>query len=753
VKPGSLYRVDLRRLALSKFTWAAAILSLCGPALGLLGFFRGYGSALASNQYILNPLNAATVSGALVWAVLSLLEADRVSRNKTDVLIDAIAPPAAMAVVRLASVITLSALVCILCFLVYLPYTIVKMDYLFSFTLYARSFIAVMLPTWWISILIACALYQITKRLELAGLLFAVCVYFSFSRFVANDFFPRWLNPLIVTYSDGFSSLHYLRIAFYTRVMWLFLAGGFWTLSLLCVRRFQKNLAGSFLQNFKQYAGVKKVYTPAVSAALLVIGILLWTVQPFVDHGSVDSGFRFSDEAVNKVFNSDSANNTVASNFTYRITALPATGQINGLMEYTISEPGSKEISIWINCGYKVRGITYGDKAIDFKTGMEVLLDSRRTWFTLPESASLNGGGQILRIEFHGYPTMLRCFLPYSWGQEITRQNVSLTNGATVQSVTGISAPETSTFRLVLPVGLQPIVNHKMMSDFKNNNNGTMTWTTEIQSPPSRSPSIWLAAASYKTETFHAGGIDIDFIYRKKYEKIMKEYSNTGARADVFNYCTEHFGSLKWAGDRNLMMLQRSEISGGGNAGPGWVEWSEYIFTPGNLNDPFKGANASEVFVHEIIHQWWGGLGVSCGYEWEGNGLWSEEGLTVYSTYRLLKDKYGEEYAGKNYIDVWQAAVDIQERSFYYRNPEYLDRLPERYRAGLADGFRSTNLYARMPLMILKAQQLVGGEEKMDEILREVQEEYAGTGTAFTYEAFLERCGLTEEDLKIDKNS
>jgi hypothetical protein len=52
-----------------------------------------------------------------------------------------------------------------------------------------------------------------------------------------------------------------------------------------------------------------------------------------------------------------------------------------------------------------------------------------------------------------------------------------------------------------------------------------------------------------------------------------------------------------------------------------------------------------------------------------------------------------------------------------------------------------------MPLMILKAERLVGGEERMDEILREVQKEYAATGIDFTYQDFLKYCGLNEKDL------
>jgi hypothetical protein len=232
----SLYYIELRRLALSKYTWIAAALSLCGPLFGYPPFVLS-GATLTTSIYIVNPILKGTQIGALLWALLALLETDRVYRAKTDVLVDAVASPVRMALARVAALTTLAAVACAICLLAYLPYTIVKMDYLFNFGLYAASFFIVMLPTWWVSILLASALYQITRRIELAGLLYGACAYISLSRFVYSDFFARWLNPLILTYSDGFSSLYFLRIAFYTRVLWLCLSGGLYAFSLMFVYR------------------------------------------------------------------------------------------------------------------------------------------------------------------------------------------------------------------------------------------------------------------------------------------------------------------------------------------------------------------------------------------------------------------------------------------------------------------------------------------------------------------------------------
>ena len=136
----------------------------------------------------------------------------------------------------------------------------------------------------------------------------------------------------------------------------------------------------------------------------------------------------------------------------------------------------------------------------------------------------------------------------------------------------------------------------------------------------------------------------------------------------------------------------------------------------------------------------------------DSDGLWSAEGLTVYSTYRLIKEKYGELYANQYYVDDWKRCVDEQDRNFYNRHPEYLEKLPESYQELIRVSNSDINYYKRMPLMILKAEELVGGEEKMDEILSKMYSDYNNVAEQYlvSYKTFLDYCGLTEEDLKLD---
>ena len=167
-----------------------------------------------------------------------------------------------------------------------------------------------------------------------------------------------------------------------------------------------------------------------------------------------------------------------------------------------------------------------------------------------------------------------------------------------------------------------------------------------------------------------------------------------------------------------------------------------------HLSNADKGAGTGEVMIHELVHQWWG-LGNMFDVS-DPNGSWSAEGLTVYTTYRIVKELYGEDYAQEYYVDQWQRAVDDYYLDFYVRNPDYLDALPVDKQLEITDNLTYVRQYCEMPLKILKAEALVGGEEAMDQILnglfnRELDPMYP----YLTYQEFLNACGLTEEDLNL----
>lgn len=730
----SLYRVELRRLFLSKRIWLTVVLCLCTPLLGYT-VYKTSAEGVAANTYIANPVIAAGLAGAVIWALITILELDRKRHSGTEAMTDSAVSPTALAAARVMALSTISGMAAVLCALFYLPYTMVKMEYLFSLGFYCENYAILVLPTWWISILFAEGLYQIAGRVEAAGVLYAVLVYFNFSKISAYSF-RMWISPWVITYSDGFKSLWPLRIEFYTKMIWLCFAVGLWLLSLLCLRKYQKSLLASFL------LGLKKVHLPLLSVAFFLGGALLWKYQPFIDHGPMewitaeDESWR--DGTLELSGRISSAKHSIVTH--------PVLGTVSGRSEYSFIYSEEADTYFKLNPGYKVKSITYGDEAVEFRTVDDDMNGMRTTYFSLP--AAWN---QTLVIEYGGMPTQARSFTGMV-RDTVDKEYISLD----IRSLT----PNMEYFfnlagciisiDFTIPDQLTPYLNFSLMTEFTDNQDGTRTWTAWNMGDSSR----WAAvrdfiAGKYQTDTVTAADMEIDFTYGETYSAAVKEYDAAQAIADVFDYCTVHYGSCGFGGTNNRLLLQqRSAMRMSGFAHSGVSTFFETSLSPTTLSDPDKGASATEVFIHEIIHQWWGGLGLNIAEE---NSLWSAEGLTVYSTYRLVKEKYGELYANQYYVEEWKKHVEGQNRNFYNRHPEYLEMLPEDYRAGLRIANRGVNLYSRMPLMILKAEELVGGEENMDEILHQMFEDrYEYQQKYFTFQDFLDRCGLTEEDLRLE---
>ena len=244
-----------------------------------------------------------------------------------------------------------------------------------------------------------------------------------------------------------------------------------------------------------------------------------------------------------------------------------------------------------------------------------------------------------------------------------------------------------------------------------------------------------------------AGGITIEFYYGRKHQAVMEAAGAADAVRTVVDYCTGHYGELSFlAGDR--LRLIQSRVSGGGYAANGASLLDEADFTAKNLNDAGKGAASGEVMIHELVHQWWG-LGNMFDPS-DASGAWSAEGLTVYTTYRIVKELYGGEYALENYVKKWQEAVDDYEQNFYVRHPEYLEMLPAEKRLEITNRLSYVRKYCEMPLKILKAEQLVGGEAAMDRILNGLFNREPDPAYPYlSYQEFLDACGLTEEELNL----
>ena len=727
MKTLKLFPLELGRLLQSRLTWLIVLLTVLSPAAGLV-LYRPATSTTMLSLYLANPAMAGGVAGGVLFGVLTVYELDRVSRSRADVLMDAAVSPLTMALTRLLALLAAAVGTLALTMLVWLPVSAGLIGSVFSGVDYALAYGLLMGLALPLSILAAGAAYQFTRRADLSLMLFASFAALSLTVW-ADDWQLCWLNPCVWALSDDFSNFRVFRSVAWMRLTWLAALAGVWTVSYLCVRQYGKGLFGSLAR------GVRRAYRPVIALALLACSGTAYAAQPFIDHSNPDltvMSFYEIPYAEGVTFLSRSA----------QVFPDTAAGTVTGRASYRFENTSGQEqsISFGVNPGYTISNVRAGGADVPFTVSGYQEYNEARLEVTIPAEEQVE-----LTMEYSGFPQ--ESLPTMQGGKELSDDYLCLENSALSPRVMNVLPGENgypAAIEITLPASMTAVPFGSSEAEVvSKNDDSTRTWRYEDNGAGGI-----LYAGDYVREDIEAGGMTIQFYYGRKHQAVMEAAGAVDAVKAVVDYCTEHYGKLSFGSGETLKLIQ-SRVAGGGYATDGASLLDEADFTANNLGDAAKGGGAGEVMIHELVHQWWG-LGNMFDTS-DSTSPWSAEGLTVYTTYRIVKELYGEAYAQEHYVDQWQQAVDDYYLDFYVRCPEYLERLPEGVRLNISNSLSGMRQYCEMPLKILKAEQLVGGEEAMDQILNSLfNRELDPMYPYLTYQEFLDACGLTEEDLSID---
>ena len=727
MKTLKLFPLELGRLLQSRLTWLIVLLTVLSPAAGLV-LYRPATSTTMLSLYLANPAMAGGVMGGVLFGALTVYELDRVSRSRADVLMDAAVSPLTMALTRLLALLAAAVGTLALTMLAWLPVGAGLIGSVFSGVDYALAYGLLMGLALPLSILAAGAAYQFTRRADLSLVLFAAFAALSLTVW-ADDWQLCWLNPCVWALSDDFSNFRVFRSVAWMRLTWLAALAGVWTVSYLCVRQYGKGLFGSLAR------GVRRAYRPVIALALLACSGTAYAAQPFIDHSNPDltvMSFYEIPYAEGVTFLSRSA----------QVFPDTAAGTVTGRASYRFENTSGQEqsISFGVNPGYTISNVQVGGADVPFTVSDYQEYNEARLEVTIPAEEQVE-----LTMEYSGFPQ--ESLPTMQGGKELSADYLCLENSALSPRVMNVLPGENgypAAIEITLPASMTAVPFGSSEAEVvSENDDGTRTWRYEDNGAGGI-----LYAGDYVREDIEAGGMTIQFYYGRKHQDVMEAAGAVDAVKAVVDYCTEHYGKLSFGSGETLKLIQ-SRVAGGGYATDGASLLDEVDFTANNLGDAVKGGGAGEVMIHELVHQWWG-LGNMFDTS-DSTSPWSAEGLTVYTTYRIVKELYGEAYAQEHYVDQWQQAVDDYYLDFYVRCPEYLEGLPESVRLNISNSLSGMRQYCEMPLKILKAEQLVGGEEAMDQILNSLfNRELDPMYPYLTYQEFLDACGLTEEDLSLD---
>lgn len=439
-------------------------------------------------------------------------------------------------------------------------------------------------------------------------------------------------------------------------------------------------------------------------------------------------------------------------NSDFKISFNGSKGSLSGKAVYCFENLSNseQECKLKLNSGYTISQIKINNDLTTIKK-----LDSLEATasFIIPTGKNIN-----VTIEYEGRPKIFYMVSDDILDTTISDKYIDLNSKELIPNILTANNKENSvlTAQLTMPAGLMPIINpaqkdEKSGREVANVNGDTTklisededkkTWLVQLNGT-----TFDLMAGDYVMKQVGSEETPIQFYYNSKHEENMKTTSAEKVMKDTIDYCINHYGKLNNATKNSpLKIVEKTALFPGGIGYPNYSTMSEMCFSDENLNNKLKGSSGAEVLSHELAHQWFGVQTVG----WGGNNKnWSAEGLAVYTTYRVAKEIYGEEYAKENYVEKWKATVKDRENDFYNRHPEYLNVLPEKYATRVDDYNRVGNLYSKLPLQILKAAELVGGEDKMDEILSELYKN--SSKEQITWQNFLDACNLKEEDLNLD---
>ncbi|MDE7243517.1 MAG: hypothetical protein K2O18_06015 [Oscillospiraceae bacterium] len=732
-------KVELSRLLRSKVTWLAVLSSAAAPTAGYV-LYQPAGTGTAAASALANPLLAGAAGGSFIFATLTLFEMNRVKKDRMEPIMNSILSPLTANAVTISLLLT-AAGTALFTALLCLPYTWANLGQNFQWNEYWKFAAIFLLPALLMSVLLASAFYLIFRRADLSFICFTAVMLAGLGPWNTDTYLLYWIDLSGLGFSGDLGNTSIYRMALYSRILWLCLFSGLWIAALLCVRNHGRNLLGSLLHN------LRNICLPLLAIALFASGTALAVNQPYMDHEpplTLDDGAFSTGGSMAVSMGPDAEEESGLSirriDADLRFDA--QRGLLKGSAKYQIQNLTGKEQDclLEVDPGCIVEQVTANGKNIPFQ-------DLKNDHYMLTKNISL-----ALPVEeqcetvitYHTRPAVPANTGALSLYFEITPEYISIGGYHLTPSFQNAVETENCVYsgQVTLPAEMELIASGKTPQRIRENGDGTATW--HIQSSGTRTT---IFAGNYVRAEIPEAGFPVYFCYSKNHQQEFEQMDILSMLNSTLAYCTRQYGPLPYTEDEPLHIVMTSAHMMGGGASRNLSYMGETFFTASNLNDPSKGGSAAEVIAHEIIHQWWGIQRFL--YDME-NTDWSSEALTCYTTYRLMKELHGEEYARKFYVDIWQTKYHDLQANYYLRNPEYLQMLPEKHQASLSALIFDSCTYAKAPLQILKAERLAGGEAEMDRILREL---FQNGGTEMppfiTWQDFLDACGLTEDQLII----
>ena len=732
------FKREVLRMMSERLTWLFMALTAAGAVWFCL---NGTGRTV-SDAFIVNAAQNSTFLGAFLFTLLSLVQFHRDLKNNTDAIVLASTDPIHHQVRRTLALICVAIVTVLLISLFALPYSVAKTGSYFQLATFLTAWFLLFLGALVFALLLSTGFYMLTKRAESAFIIMVGLILLS--KLLENMYTlnPSYLFYWVQTTADSFSDLitnqFQIDMLLWNRLFCLFVSLGVWTLGLCSYRRYSRGLFGSFLVN------CRRVLLPVLLVAALTLSGVSYAFEPiFDDSKPIDfSGTMSSGTGIVVSYSSKQEvgnPNLTLTEKTFDLNIDAGGRTLTGITKCKLKNNTTKAqtLPIMINTGLNIDSVLIngaGGKAARGETGE----NSTANWsIELPAAVEYK-----IEISYSGRMMNDNTILQRA-SNGISEGYVWLpTIGVSPSFDINVSDNSAFSGTLSLDENLEPVFT-KGKAEEGETMDGKVEWrytgSAGVQGTS-------LFAADYMTRIFEAGGLNIELKYFKKHDKSITDMDAVNVIKATIDYFTKVYGPLIYS--ENLTMLELPAYVSGGFAGGNMSAMDETNFDaegylPAESISPDSGGGI-DVLVHEIAHQWWG---LATMPMQDGTSSWSAEGITCYSTYCFMKQYFGEGYAYEHYLKKWRQGWDAYQNAFYIQHPEYLAKLSAEDASNIMASFGNMSLYDIMPLMMLKAEETLGGTEAFQKKLSELYMTHLGQ--LVTYDDFLNATGLTKEAIEL----
>ena len=182
-----------------------------------------------------------------------------------------------------------------------------------------------------------------------------------------------------------------------------------------------------------------------------------------------------------------------------------------------------------------------------------------------------------------------------------------------------------------------------------NKEDGTRTWSYNMEQPMSSYLVAFVIGAYAKTSTFSESGIPLEFyFYPKDSLKVEATFRHS---KKIFNFLEQEIGvAYPWL---NYKQIPVKDFLYAGMENTGTTIFSDHYMIDSTA---FIDRNYVNINAHELAHQWFGNLIT----EKDGNSHWLHEGFATYYAYLAEKEVFGNNYY---YWKLYDSAQNLKEQT------------------------------------------------------------------------------------------